>query len=98
MKRLFFPQVTQEKSKQKYESKLTQRLLSGEKKGKLRLFLECFSLMRCISAYSPPRIICQICINPLTAGHENIWAGFKCPQCYATVNTMRYSRALQGKG
>jgi hypothetical protein len=28
-------------------------------------------------------------INPLTAGHENIRAGFKCPQCYARVNTMR---------
>jgi hypothetical protein len=28
-------------------------------------------------------------INPLTAGHKNIWAGFKCPQCYARVNTMR---------
>jgi hypothetical protein len=28
-------------------------------------------------------------VNPLTATHENIRAGFKCPQCYARVNTMR---------
>jgi hypothetical protein len=27
--------------------------------------------------------------NSLTAGHENIRAGFKCSQCYARVNTMR---------
>jgi hypothetical protein len=33
-------------------------------------------------------IAIAIAINPLTAGHENIWAGFKCPQCYARVNMM----------
>jgi hypothetical protein len=27
--------------------------------------------------------------NPLTAGHENIRARFKCPKCYARVYTMR---------
>jgi hypothetical protein len=31
----------------------------------------------------------SILINALSAGHENIRAGFKCPQCYAKVNTMR---------
>jgi hypothetical protein len=32
---------------------------------------------------------CDSYINLLTAGHENIRAGFKCPQCYARVNMMR---------
>jgi hypothetical protein len=36
-----------------------------------------------------------IVFNPLTAGHETIRAGFRCPQCYARVNTVRLSRAPQ---
>jgi hypothetical protein len=31
------------------------------------------------------KIVDITAINPLTAGHENIRAAFKCPQCYARV-------------
>jgi hypothetical protein len=38
---------------------------------------------------SPSNVKNPFSFNPLTAGHENIRARFKCPQCYSRVNTMR---------